>query len=167
MNPSFLYGPFADEFLLPPANSGISTNDHIQNLLSPNGTFPSSASYTDVRDAAKVVVRALESPPTSVVGRKRIVLSSPYGLDFRKAIDLIREKRPELRERLVGVEGVPVYARDRAPIDFGRVEEVVGMKREEFVPLEETILEAVDAVVGVEKAWEALGYEVVVTKPAD
>ena len=159
-----MYGPFADEFLLPPPNSGISTNNAIQNLLSPNGFFTFSANYTDVRDAAKVAVRALESPPTSVVGRKRIVLSSPHGLDFRKVIEMIREKRPELRERLVGVDRVPVYAMDRAPIDFERVEEVVGMKKEDFMPLEKTFLEAVDAVVGVEKAWEAQGYEVVVTK---
>jgi nucleoside-diphosphate-sugar epimerase len=118
------------------------------------------AGYADVRDVARAHVLALTAPPTSSVGRKRIIFSSPYGSDFQGSVALIAAKRPELKDRLVDVDKAPRYPFTQLPIDFGRVEEVLGMKKEDFIKWDDTVLDTVDALIDVEKDWKAKGFTV-------
>lgn len=74
-----MYGPLAQGFSAPEPNyEGLSTDLNIYRLLTPDGVFPTFASYIDVRDVARAHVAALTAKPESVVGRKRIVMSSPH-----------------------------------------------------------------------------------------
>ncbi|KAH7913247.1 hypothetical protein BJ138DRAFT_1099614 [Hygrophoropsis aurantiaca] len=99
--PPFLYGPFAPGFKIPaPDFVALSTDLYIYQMLDPNGKFPSYAAYMDVRDTAKVHVAALTSPPDSVIGHKRLLLSSVHELSYEAALKLIADKRPELKDRL-------------------------------------------------------------------
>jgi nucleoside-diphosphate-sugar epimerase len=120
--------------------------------------YPVSAFYLDVRDAAKAHVLALSSPPSSIVGRKRLVIASPQEVDFDKVVNLIRTKRPELEDRLVKTPA-PQYAMNKLPFNK-RIEEVLGMKESDFTPLESTVLDGVDGALAFEKQWIDAGFKI-------
>ncbi|KAJ6535062.1 hypothetical protein B0H19DRAFT_1184838 [Mycena capillaripes] len=160
LNPPFFYGPFTPHFPLPtPDFSAISTDLLIYNLLFRDGVFPPKTRYIDVRDVAQAHIRALNSPPTAEVGRKRIIFSSPHGWSFQKTLDFIKEQRPVLKERLITAtpQAQPF---DVLPMDFGRVEKVLGMKVSDFRTVEETTLDTVDALVQVEEQWRSAGHPI-------
>ncbi|KAF5372662.1 hypothetical protein D9615_009868 [Tricholomella constricta] len=159
INPPFLYGPFPEGFTQPtPDYYRLSTNIQLYRFLKPSSRFPPFPGYADVRDCAKAHILGLNSPPTSAVGRKRVVFCSPHGYDFTEILQLLAEKRPELKDRL-NKEPPPKFTFDRAPIDFARIEQVVGIKKEDFRPREVTFLDAVDGLLAFEKQWAALGHE--------
>lgn len=160
VNPPFLYGPFAEGFTLPTPNYyALSTNLYIYRLLTPAGTFPTSPAHADVRDVATAHVLALTSPPASSVSRKRILFASPYGFNFKAVVDLIREKRPELKDRLIKASA-PEFPVDKLPIDFGRIEQVLGFGKDDFSAVEDTMLSAVDGLLTIERQWASQGHEV-------
>jgi len=160
IHPPFLYGPFVDKFPLPkPDYNAISTNIFIYNLLVPYGTHGPSSWHVDIRDAAAAHVRALDAPPTSVVGRKRILISSPHGLEWDKAVALIAERRPATKGRLITAKA-PEAPGDRWNIDFSRAEQVLGLKKEDFHTHEATLLDTVDSILKVDEDWASKGYEI-------
>ncbi|KAF7358482.1 Epimerase domain-containing protein [Mycena venus] len=160
LNPPFLYGPFTQHFPLPvPDFNAISTNVLIYKYLFPGGGFPSMTHYIDVRDAAQTHIHALNSPPAAQVGRKRIIISSPYGWPFKKTLDFIAEQRPSLKGRITTATP-PVLSSDVMPIDFRRVEEVLGMQNSDFHTTEQTTLDTVDALIQVEEQWRSGGHSI-------
>jgi nucleoside-diphosphate-sugar epimerase len=164
VNPPFLYGPFAPGFSIPDLNYGaLSTNAYIYRLLDPAGSYPGSPYYSDVRDVARAHVAALTSPPESSVGRKRILIASPYDFNFQGIVELIAANRPELKNRLVTAKP-PVFPSYKLPVDLKRVEDVLGIKLDSYKKWEDTILDAVDSLVELEKDWKAKGYDVVIPK---
>ncbi|RDB17383.1 hypothetical protein Hypma_001851 [Hypsizygus marmoreus] len=97
VNPPYLYGPFTPGFTLPTPNYyTLFINLYIYRFLTRAGKFPFPG-HADVRHAAKAHVLALTSPLSSAVGRKHILFASPHGFDFEAIVDLVAEKRPELR----------------------------------------------------------------------
>ncbi|KAJ7448377.1 hypothetical protein FB451DRAFT_1147596 [Mycena latifolia] len=166
LNPPFFLGPFTPHFQIPTPDVGVlSTDLMVYNYLFPDGVFPSATVYIDVRDVAQAHVRALNSPPAAEVGRKRLVIASPHGLPFKRMIDFIAEKRPALKSRLITTTPAPKPSFDVVPLEFGRVEQVLGMKIADFHTTEQTILDTVDALVRVEDEWRSAGF-VITTPPA-
>lgn len=56
---------------------------------------------------------------------------------------------------------VPQFETLRMPYRLERLEEVLGMSKADFTPVEDTMLESVDSLVAIEKIWvDELGYEV-------
>ncbi|KAF7362963.1 Epimerase domain-containing protein [Mycena venus] len=160
LNPTFFYGPFTPHFPLPAPDFGaISTNLLVYNLLFKDGVPPYHARYIDVRDVAKAHILALNSRSTAEVGRKRIVFSSPHGWPWQKTLDFIAERRPALRERFIAATPEDT-APDVLPMDFKRVEEVLGMKTADFYPIEETMLETFDALIQAEDQWRSAGHPI-------
>ncbi|KAG6806620.1 hypothetical protein H0H93_002690, partial [Arthromyces matolae] len=140
-NPPYLYGPLAETHIhtLPAGRyDSLSTDLIIYRLLTPEGDFPVSAAQADVRDIAHAHVLALSSPLTSSVGRKRILIGSPHGFNSKAVIELIKDSRPELQDRLTR-QTPPSYPYERLPIDFKRVEEVLGMTKDEFRTVEDMV----------------------------
>ena len=130
-------------------------------MLTPGGKLPPIPWYVDVRDIARAHVLAALLPPTSpFLGRKRVLFASPHGLDFKEVLRLIAEKRPGLSDRLAHSGDVPPFPMDRMPVDFDRVEEIVGFNKHEFTGVDETFLDAVDSLVGYEKEWKEKGFTV-------
>ncbi|KAG9219963.1 hypothetical protein CCMSSC00406_0006876 [Pleurotus cornucopiae] len=155
INPPFLYGPFAPTQKFPTFDpSALSTVRLIYQIITPDGPYPPNADHTDVRDAAKAHVLALKAPPSSLVGRKRIFIASPHGLNFATITHFIAEKRPALKDRLTQTTP-PTMMRDRAPVDFARIEQVLGLKKTDFHDVEGTILETIDQLVGLEAVWNS------------
>lgn len=136
--PPLIFGPLTEPFYLLPSPDfkAITTNLLIFNLIIPHGAFPFNSFQVDVRDVAKAHVLALKSPPTSLVGRKRIIFASPHGVSWKSALQYIGEQRPDLRAGLNAGEP-PSDSPDRLPADFARIEQVVGMKKEDFHTFEE------------------------------
>ncbi|KAG6852694.1 hypothetical protein C0991_009840 [Blastosporella zonata] len=160
LNPPYLYGPLAETFTVPTGNySALSTALYIYRFLTPDGEFMSSAGHADVRDIAHAHVLALTSPPTSAVGRKRILIASPHHFHPKATIELIAESRPELKARLTK-KTPPEYAYDRIPVDFKRIEEVLGMSKDDFHTVEETMIETVNSLLALEQQWVAEGHEI-------
>ncbi|KAF8064906.1 hypothetical protein FPV67DRAFT_1653782 [Lyophyllum atratum] len=147
----------------------MSTSLHTYRLLlflHPSGRFPASAGQVDVRDIAKARVPALtfprsssSSPSSSTSQRKRILVASAHPFDLLAILKLLAEKRPKLKDRLTKKEP-PAYPPDRMPIDFWRVEEVLGLKKEGFRTVEETVLGAIDSELEVEREWMQQGHRV-------
>ena len=164
VNPTFLYGPLASGFSLPEPNyAALSSDFLIYHLITPGGSYPPSATYLDVRDAARAHINALTSPPEASVGRKRIVMASPFENKFERILELIARKRPELASRLT-TTAVPSYPVYKAPIDLQRVQDVVGIKIDSYKSWEDTFLDTIDSLVELEKQWKAAGHIVNVPK---
>ena len=138
--PSYIYGPFPPKFLpLPkPDFEVISTTLIIYNLLFPTGGYPLDSAYIDFRDCARAHVGALDSKPDKN-NKKRIIFSSPHGLTFEKVFDIIKKAHPELESRLATAPPAQ-FPFDRNNCDFKRIEEVTGMRKEDFHTLEEVML---------------------------
>jgi hypothetical protein len=165
VNPPLVAGPYCHEFyadLDPKANPNSNPNSQppsnklILGFIFPNGTFTPHQNYVDVRDVAKAHVNAVginfkssSNSKSGAVERKRIIFSSPHEMDHGAVLKMIARKRPELTSENVGNSeggrlnnGVPPGVKNpgmlkRLPCDFRRIEEVVGMKVEDFHTLEE------------------------------
>lgn len=142
VNPPYLFGgltPQHRSLISSKADhSGISTDTLIYGLLFPSGRIIEDVVvYSDVHDIAKLHVKAISASakPTKDVGRKRLVVASPNVIDWNAAIETIRRERPELKDRLFnGKKAVSPHPFPN--FDFERLEEVLGFKKEDFVPFE-------------------------------
>ncbi|KAJ4471367.1 hypothetical protein C8J55DRAFT_521493 [Lentinula edodes] len=159
INPPYLYGAATKEFasyLTAPSLTLISTLINIYKLLNPKGAYPDQPLYIDVRDAAKAHIGALSS---KVAGRKRIIISSPHDTVFADVIKAVNEKRPELKDRLTKTTP-PEFPFKKLNYDSKKVEEVCGLKPEDFVPVNDTFIDSIDSLIGLEKQWKAAGHDV-------
>ncbi|KAJ7053794.1 hypothetical protein C8F01DRAFT_1260419 [Mycena amicta] len=178
LNPTFFYGPFAPHSTHPAPGdyTGISTNLLLYNFLFADGVFPMRTRYIDVRDVAEAHIRALSSPPSSEVcfpfapfllinaerkvGRKRLIFSAPTGWPFQQTVDYIAAQRPQLTHRLIRKTPEPQEF-DVLPLDWARLEQVLGMKKgEDFTSTEATTLDTIDALVALEEEWVGKGWEI-------
>ncbi|KAG7092757.1 hypothetical protein E1B28_009082 [Marasmius oreades] len=153
------YGPFASSFYLPkPAFPGV--NRFLYQLLVPNGSYPFTGRYVDVRDVAKVHVSALRSPLASSLGeRKEVTFVSPHVIDLSCAVSLLAEQRPLLKGRLI-TGHAPVLKEEQLKCDYGRIEMILGFRKDEFTNFEKTLLDMIDNFVEIEARWIEEGYVV-------
>jgi len=158
--PPFLYGPLPPKFLpLPkPEYDALSTTLIIYNFLFPNGVYLPRPGYVDFRDAARAHVGALDSKPDKN-NRKRIIFSSPFGLTVKHIFDIIKKEHPELERRFITAPA-PEFPFDKYDIDFEGVEEITGMRKEDFHTLEQTISDSVNDLLKLEEEWKKNGYSI-------
>jgi len=161
INPPYMFGPFVPGFDIPkPDYAVISTNIHIYQFLTPKGNFVPSPGYADIRDVARIHVEALNSPPESAVGRKRLIVASPYDGNYKQAVQFVAEAHPELKDRLVDAETAPKFPVDKLPVDLQRVTDVTGVRADSYHTWKETVLDAVDSLLALEKNWISNGYKI-------
>ncbi|KAF9018459.1 NAD(P)-binding protein [Hymenopellis radicata] len=160
INPPFIYGPVAETFKVPePSIGSITSLGMLYALLFPDSTmFPPNVHYADVRDVAKAHVRALKAPPSSSVGRKRLIFGSPYEFDLEAVRNLVVQKRPQVASRWT-TKKVPTYPSLKLHCDMGRLKEVLGMDEAQFISLEDTMLDSIDSLLAIEQNWiDTHGY---------
>ena len=135
--PPFIYGPLARKFLpLPkPDYDTLSTTLMIYNLLFPTGVYLPRPDYVDFRDVAQAHIGALDNKPDKK-DRKRVVVASPHGLKLEHVLEIIKKKHPELEHRFIKAP-VPEFPYDRPDVDFEKIKELTGMRKEDFHTLEE------------------------------
>ena len=107
----------------------------IYGLLFPNGTYLHGPDYVDVRDAARAHIGALDSK-SDKNNRKRIILFSPHPLSVKHVLDIIKKEHPELEHRFI-MAPVPEFPHDRYDVDYERIKEITGLRKEDFHTLEE------------------------------
>ncbi|KAJ3477363.1 hypothetical protein NLI96_g10512 [Meripilus lineatus] len=152
VNPPFFYGPFAPGFRNPEAKIAVlSTNVLIYNLIRLDGP-PLPGVFIDVRDVARGLINALKAPPSSRVGRKRILMSGEW-FSAKDAIEYLEQMRPDLKDRL-SEPGRRVPPVPKSLIDNKRATEILGL---EFHGWKQTLLEAVDDLLRLEQEWRAKG----------
>ncbi|THH31769.1 hypothetical protein EUX98_g2423 [Antrodiella citrinella] len=156
VNPPFFHGPFAPGYKSPYESSVISTASmstmvFLYYLLCPKNGAPTPY-FVDIRDVARALVLALDSPPTSKVGQKRILISSEW-VQPSDIIALVVKERPALKDR-INEEFKTAPGGITPIVDNKRLKEVLGM---EVTPWQKTVLDGVDAILEMEKEWKKRG----------
>lgn len=154
-----MYGPLAKSFQFPnpPSIGALSSLGILYAILFPEGLYPPSPQYADVRDVAKAHVLALKAQPASSVGRKRIIFGSPHELDFEAMREVILRKLPGFADRWTKKK-VPNYRSLRLQYDMERLEDVLGMGEADFHSVEDTLTQSIDSLVALESEW-ATGHD--------
>ena len=113
----------------------------IYNLLFSTGVYLPYPSHVDCRDVARAHIGALNSKPDKK-NRKRILVASPHGLTLKHVLDIIKKEHPELERRFITapVPEFPYYTLD---LDFERLEEITGMRKEDFYTLEQVCCQCI------------------------
>ncbi|KAI9443362.1 NAD-P-binding protein [Lactarius indigo] len=151
---SYVYGPLGSGQVYHTPATG--TNQHVYEFIAgPPGRpvppydpvirFPPLS--VDVRDVARAHVLALKLPPSSE-SPKRFVLSTTT-FTSKEAIELLAEKRPELKERLPVITGNEPLLGPVATLDTSKTESELGMRN--YVKWQDTVLDTVDDLLRVEK----------------
>ncbi len=164
VGPPFNFGPFAPGFELlisEPNLHSLSTNESFYALLRRSYTdFLTLPGAIDVRDSARAHVLALESRPSSEVGRKRFAVCSPDESSYKDALDIIAKERPELKDRLADGSHAPEWPSYTLPVNWEKLEYVLGLKADSFIPWKKTVLDAVDSLLRIEELWKEKGFKV-------
>ena len=156
VNPSFFIGPFAPEWaVLEPNFSALSTNNFIYDLIRRNGPPMLSPAIIDVRDAARALVLSLTAPPTSQVGRKRLLMGGEFWFGSKRAVDYIAQVRPQLKDRLSEAAKASPEETTLNKVNSTRAREILGL---EFTDWKTSVVDAVDSLLTVEKEWVARGW---------
>ncbi|KAI9464922.1 NAD-P-binding protein [Lactarius psammicola] len=152
--PSLTFGPFGSGRVYNTPATG--TNQYIYGLIAGapgrpvSGHDPATGPpplNVDVRDVARAHVLALKLPPSSESPKRFIMSTSTF--TWKDAIELLVEKRPELKERLPVITGKEPPVRPFAKLDTSKTESVLGMKN--YVKWQDTVLDTVDDLLRVEK----------------
>ena len=153
--PSTVYGPLGPGQVYD--TPAISTNQFIYYELvagapgrpvsgnSPTDRAPPRLSV-DVRDVARAHVLALKLPPSETP--KRFILSTNT-FTWKEAVELLAEKRPQLKDRLPVITGKEPPVGPVATLDTSKTVSVLGM--ENFVKWQDTVLDTVDDLLRAEK----------------
>ncbi|KAJ7819905.1 hypothetical protein B0H14DRAFT_2519894 [Mycena olivaceomarginata] len=159
--PPWIFSPFAPGFehIVPtPDFAAFSTNGFVYQLLrAENTNYHYSPSVLNVRDVARAHIAGLH--PLTRDHLKCMPIVSPYDADFRDAIRYISEARPELCSRLTDLGTVPVWPSYKLAVDLKPVEEAFGIERGSYKTWRETILDAVDRFLDLEKQWKSKGLD--------
>ncbi|KAF5349859.1 hypothetical protein D9758_014041 [Tetrapyrgos nigripes] len=157
--PPLVVGPYEREFFNVQVDNQSLSNKFIYPFIFPDAKYPPLILWTDVRDLAKAHVNALfDAPPTSSIGRKRILFGNPHEVDNKDVLEILAAKRPQLKDRLNKGEP-PVATLKKLPLDWKRVEEVTGLKPADLRTVEQTLLELVDDYLVSEDKWKAEGLD--------
>ncbi|KAI9464923.1 NAD-P-binding protein [Lactarius psammicola] len=100
----------------------------------------------DVRDVALAHVLAFKLPPSE--SPKRFILSTST-FTWKDAIELLAEKRPELKERLPVITGREPPLGPFSTLDTSKTESVLGVRN--YVKWQDTVLDTIDDLLRVEK----------------
>jgi hypothetical protein len=170
----FVYGSFVPNYCLTSSPSSLGSNALLYPLITPTVKKPSSSASAsssssapthilpdrvapfsvDVVDCARAHMASLMVP--AMPGRRKRLLVSHGGFTWEEASAFLRVARPELAERLPkdnwdGFAKLRSGCGGRKPkMDCRLTEELTGMRAEDYIPWQKTLLSAVDDII----AWE-------------
>jgi len=146
-----VYGRFLDTYPSPRTENGFNANKFLYSLIKDNAPFPPypSISQVNLRDAARVHIHALSADRVEIGRKKRLIITSG-NMPWDQAVDYLKEKRPELKDRLPDVTRAslpPHHFR----LDTRVTKEVLGLGEQDLISWQDTLLEVIDWVVEWEK----------------
>jgi nucleoside-diphosphate-sugar epimerase len=157
VNPPFVFGPFPKGFPIP-AKTDLGVNRFLYAFLvgEPDRKWPSQVApfSIDVRDVATAHVRALKVPatPEDVQKKRYLVLGGTF-LN-QDAVQLIAEKRPELKDRLPNLANAPPAPGTPTKTDCTRAKVDLGLT--DYISWQQYVIDTVDDLVWAEKEWAKL-----------
>jgi len=121
-------------------------------LDTPNRQYPESTlgAVVDVRDVARAHVLALTAPPLPGGRHKRLIIHRQI-FRWNEVVKIIVERYPEAAGRLPA-EDAAVGPQITAPRDTSLAEEALAFGG--YLPLEETVLAAFEAIMDWEKRFK-------------
>jgi nucleoside-diphosphate-sugar epimerase len=148
INPPMIFGPPEQSIS---SNDALNTSSKtIYQLISgETKTLPPDGLplFADVRDVARAHILALQSD--SVIGKRVLLSGGPFTM--YNTIQLIAEKRPELKSRLPSLEGAKPDPRPISNVDTSIAKDL-GLS---FISYETCLLDTVDALLQKEgKEWK-------------
>lgn len=154
-----MFGKLVSDFAVAPGNvSGLSSNGLVYGFLSgsdaPLGF--KTVDTIDVRDAARAHVLALSAPPSSQVGRKRLLYRSGR-FSWEEAAAHLRTARPAIAHRLPQFDKAVELLPRQAEWDIQHGKELLGIS--ELKKWQEYLEEAVDSLLALEEQWKATGWK--------
>lgn len=144
----FFYGPYAPGYK-GTYNSGTPFVFYIQVLpekpgkLGPQILGPWTS---DVRDVARAHLLALAAPPTSQVGRKRLLIAGT-NFTWKDAVEHLRVAKPDLEDRLPDSTEVPKLS--TCTLDTKVAREVLGIQS--FIDWQKTVEDTVEDILRFER----------------
>ena len=150
VNPPFFIGPFAPGFVIPIGDYSTLSTD----LLLFNALLPDSKSQTpplgfvDVRDVAASLIAGLNVP-----GHTRNIVASPW-FDLTEVVEYVGEIHPELKDELPKLTAT---GQKESPYATEASLKRLGI---EVKPWKETVRDAVEDLLRVEKEWISKGVDV-------
>jgi len=148
MNPSCLVGTFAPTAIITPGNlNALSTNLYFYNALLPDSTFKTpNIGYIDVRDIALAMIAGIDTP-----GKTRNPLTGEW-FELVDAVEYVGTLYPELKLPKLELSG---------QTDSMLVSEP-SWKRLGVTPRpwKDTVREAAETMLGIERDWIAQGVDV-------
>ncbi|KAH8998426.1 NAD-P-binding protein [Lactarius akahatsu] len=154
IHPAYVYGPLGAGQVYHSAATG--TNEHVYELIAGAPGRPISEYdpvirlpplSVDVRDVARAHVLALKLPPSSESPKRFVLCTSTF--HSKDAVELLAEKRPELKERLPVITGNEPPIGPVATVDTSKTESELGMKN--YIKWQDTVLDTIDDLLRVEK----------------
>jgi len=150
IHPGYVIGPYPKTFPLPTSVSGLGTNDFVYGIIN-KGEVPFAPNWiVDVRDVAKGHVLALEKLPTLPADDVKRFSINNVTQPWAKVAEYLK-KKPELTDRIIPLEEIKPLPGVLSTLDNTRSKEVLGLK--EYIPVEQTLDEAVAALLEVEKSF--------------
>jgi len=155
----FVYGPSSGTSMPPRGSAELPSTpfllySNVFRMPFKTGLPPVPPLSVDIRDCARAHVLALSAPPSTKVGRKRLVLCAP-SFTWAQAVEHLRKVRPELSHRLLNdSEIAEVYGAlptGIARVESSRTNEVLGFG--EFIPWQKTVGDSVVDLLEIEKEW--------------
>jgi len=149
INPPMIYGP-----PIQATNSAEELNTSsatIYALLTKLKELPDDRLplFCAVKDVARAHVLALEKKG---VHNKRLIICADEPFTWRMAVEYLKEKKPELSDRLPPVPKEPAPERTIAKLDTTLARKELGMQ---FQPWQEMLTETIDSLLALEKEWKA------------
>ena len=150
MNPPFFIGPLAPGFRVPLGDKkALSTDEFIYNLLFVDQKVVTPAmGFVDVRDVAIGLVKGQKTR-----GKHRIIFGGEW-FTYEEAIGYIASIHPELKGRLA--TATPSVQKNSL-LDISKAAAVLGLNPR---PWQETVRDAVEDLLKLEKSWTEQGVEV-------
>jgi len=99
-------------------------------------------------DVAKAHLKAIEMPP--IEGKRKRFVISQGSFTYVQGIQLLKKERPELISRLPDKNDPCGKLQSTKEFDCSFAEEVLGMRRADYISAEKTLLDTIDQLV----TWE-------------
>ncbi|KAF7349247.1 NAD dependent epimerase/dehydratase [Mycena sanguinolenta] len=159
VHPSSVYGWFLKNYPVPKTIPEFNANKFVYQLIEKNVRFPEYPLTPAVhnRDVAKAHVRALTAPALPKGQRKRFIVSQGNmswvdAIEFLKepaTVAKFKERGHDIVARLPDVSLAGVQS--QFDLDASLTERVLGMKKEDYIPWQETLVEVMLAMMDWEK----------------
>jgi hypothetical protein len=140
-----------DTYAQPAEEEDLNANGFLYWLIKDKAPFPPFPviAQANLRDVGRAHVLALTGKKLEDGRKKRLIITSGH-MPWDQAVDYLKEKRPELKDRLPDVANATLPPH-HFKLDTKLTKEVIGVEQESLVSWQVTLLEVIDWIVDWEK----------------